>query len=124
MISIPIDDVHLGSTNSNQFTIWQREIPMSLLLDQTDTLRQRLETWYTTQKDIRLANDEPINWPNYILGILVELINRMNKISLPVGFNVVIISDVPCNKGVASSAALEIAVARAGSSKNIDQNLE
>lgn len=90
---------------------------MSLLIDRSDTLRKRLQTWYTKQEDSFLTLDEPIDWPNYIVGILAALIDRISGTTLPVGFNVVIVSDVPCNKGVASSAALEVAVACAGNLK-------
>lgn len=122
MISIQTDNVNSTSINPNRLTIWQREIPMSLLVDRTGTLRKRLETWYTKQEDSFLTLDEPIDWPNYIVGILAALIDRISGTTLPVGFNVVIVSDVPCNKGVASSAALEIAVACAGNLKIFEQS--
>lgn len=124
MMSIQTDNINSVSINPNRLTIWQREIPMSLLVDRTNTLRKRLETWYTKQEDRLLTPDEPIDWPNYILGILGTLIDRTNETTLPVGFNVIIISDVPCNKGVASSAALEVAVACAGTLKNLNRNFE
>lgn len=117
MISIQTDNINLKSIKQNKLTIWEREISMNLLLGPIDTLRKRLETWYNQQEDVLLSYDEPVNWPNYILGILAKLLDRMNKTFIPIGFNIVIISDVPCNKGVASSAALEVAVARAGNSK-------
>jgi len=117
MISIQTDSIKFDSINQNKLTIWEREIPMNLLLDHNHTLRKRLETWYNQQQDTLFSHDEPVNWPSYILGILAKLIDKINKTSIPIGFNVVIISDVPCNKGVASSAALEVAVARAGNSE-------
>jgi UTP--glucose-1-phosphate uridylyltransferase len=117
MISIQTDNIQFDSIDQNKLIIWEREIPMNLLLDHSHTLRKRLETWYNQQQDILLSHDEPVNWPSYILGILVKLMDKIDKTSIPIGFNVVIISDVPCNKGVASSAALEVAVARAGNSK-------
>lgn len=118
MISIQTDKIESNSIEQNKFSIWEREIPMSLLLDHSHTLRKRLEIWYHQQKDILLSPDEPVNWPSYILGILAKLIEQMNQTGISPGFNVVIISDVPCNKGVASSAALEVSVARAGNSKS------
>jgi galactokinase len=118
MISIQTDKIDLGSINQSKLIIWEREIPMNLLLDHSHTLRKRLETWYRQQQEISLAPDEPVNWPSYILGILAKLIEKTNQTAIPSGFNVVIISDVPCNKGVASSAALEVTVARAGISKS------
>jgi galactokinase len=117
MISIQTDSIKFDSINQNKLTVWEREIPMNLLLDHNHTLRKRLETRYNQEEDVLFSHDEPVNWPSYILGILAKLIDKINKASIPIGFNVVIISDVPCNKGVASSAALEIAVARAGNSK-------
>jgi len=117
MISIQTDNIQFDSIDQNKLIIWEREIPMNLLLDHSHTLRNRLETWYNQQQDILLSHDEPVNWPSYILGILVKLMDKIDNTSIPIGFNVVIISDVPCNKGVASSAALEVAVARAGNSK-------
>jgi galactokinase len=118
MISIQTDSIESNVINQNKLIIWEREIPMILLLDHTHTLRKRLEAWYHHQNDTLLSrDDEPANWPSYILGILAELIDKLDKTSIPTGLNVVIISDVPCNKGVASSAALEVAVARAGNTK-------
>lgn len=114
MMSIQINNIKLDSINPNKYTLWEREIPMNLLLDHKQTLRKRLETWYNQEQDNLSSSDEPINWPSYILGILSQLINKMNKTSIPMGFNIVIISDIPCNKGVASSAALEVTIARAG----------
>lgn len=113
MISIQMDRIELSSINSKEVIIWEREVPMNLILDRSQTLRQRLEEWYHQQIN-SISNDEPINWPNYIIGILSQLIDRMNKQPIPLGFNIVVISDVPSNKGVASSAALEIAIASAG----------
>ncbi|CAF1512592.1 unnamed protein product [Adineta steineri] len=121
MMSIQTDSIECNSINQNNLTVWEREIPMNLLRSHDQTLRERLETWYNQHQDTVLSNDEPTNWPSYILGILAELINKTNPTNTPIGFNVVIISDVPCNKGVASSAALEVAVARAASTcLNVD----
>jgi galactokinase len=117
MISIQADDIESDSINPNKLTIWEREIPMNLLLDHTHTLRNRLQAWYNEQQDTLFSHDEPMNWPSYILGILSELIDKKDETAIPIGFNIVIISDVPCNKGLASSAALEVAVARAGNSR-------
>jgi mevalonate kinase len=119
MISIQTDNIKSDLINQNKLIIWERKIPMNLLLDSSLSLRKRLELWYNQQRDTLLSQDEPVNWPNYILGILDELIKKTDKQSIPNGFNVVIISDVPCNKGVASSAALEVSVARAGNFQNV-----
>ncbi|CAF3526509.1 unnamed protein product [Rotaria socialis] len=124
MISIQTDCVDCETINKNNLTVWEREIPMNLLLDHTNTLRQRLENWYNQQQNSIPSNDEPINWPNYIVGILSQLIDKIDRAVIPIGFNIVIISDVPCNKGVASSAALEVAVARAASEcLNLDHSI-
>ncbi|UJR22629.1 hypothetical protein I4U23_025670 [Adineta vaga] len=117
LISIQTDNVEIKSINQHNLTIWDREIPMSILFDnQNETLRKRLETWYTQEQRTTIPHEEPVNWPSYIVGILAELIKKTESSILPVGFNIVVISDVPCNKGVASSAALEVAVARAACS--------
>ncbi|CAF5115639.1 unnamed protein product, partial [Rotaria magnacalcarata] len=113
MISIQTDCIDCEAISKNKLTVWEREIPMNLLLDHTNTLRQRLENWYNQQQNSMPSNDEPIDWPNYIVGILSQLLDKIDGTVMPIGFNIVIISDVPCNKGVASSAALEVAVARA-----------
>jgi galactokinase len=120
MISIQTDSIKSDSINQNKLIVWEREIPMHLLLDENNTLRRRLEIWYNQQENNLPSQDEPVNWPNYILGILAELMKKIDKTSIPIGFNVVIISDVPCNKGVASSAALEVSVARAGNFQSVD----
>lgn len=114
MISIQTDRIDVDTIKENKLVIWKREIPMSLLFDHTDTLKNRLDVLYDQQQSLLSTNDEPKYWPNYIVGILSELINKIDTQAIPMGFNVVIISDVPCNKGLASSAALEVAVANAG----------
>ena len=99
---------------TSAFTLWNREVPMDLLLDRTRSLRERLQSCYSEHHLSSLSPSEPVDWPSYILGVLVYLLDRIHRASMPRGFNVVIISDVPCNKGLASSAALEVAVAGAG----------
>jgi galactokinase len=102
MLSIQADSL----ISQNAFTVWNR--------DRTESLRERLKTWYDEQHLNTLSPSEPVNWPSYIRGVLAYLLDNNNLASPSRGFNVVIISDVPCNKGVASSAALEVAVAGAG----------
>ncbi|CAF0835752.1 unnamed protein product [Adineta ricciae] len=116
LTSIQADSINVESGDQNKLTIWNREIPMKLLFDhQNQSLRTRLETWYDQGEGTPVSQDEPINWPSYVIGILAELIKKSDKTRIPVGFNIVVVSDVPCNKGVASSAALEVAVASAAS---------
>ena len=64
--------------------------------------------------DHSIVTDEPPNWPSYIVGVIAYLLNTRGIAPIPSGLNVVVASDVPCNKGLASSAALEVSVARAG----------
>ena len=53
-----------------------------------------------------LAPIENINWPNYILGSVAQLVKRGISIR---GFNAVLKSDVPIGAGLSSSAAVECA---------------
>ena len=46
----------------------------------------------------------PLNWENYILGVMHELLNRTTKIA---GFDCIIQSNLPIGSGLSSSAALE-----------------
>jgi galactokinase len=48
----------------------------------------------------------PMDWPNYLLGIVDQLIKGGAKLS---GFNAVITGDVPLGAGLSSSAAVECA---------------
>lgn len=108
MMSIQKEDFQ----TDHRSLIWKREIPISLLCDNghSQSLRQRLDQWYRDS----IITDEPQNWPSYIMGIISYLMKRKNLIDIQSGLNIVIISDIPCNKGLASSAALEVSVARAG----------
>lgn len=92
-------------------TPWNRCLPMSLLHSDPKTLRENLKNYYCTNPVMR---DQPIDWPNYIVGILSKLLVLADSTVTPKGFNIVIVSDIPCNRGLASSAALEVAVASAG----------
>ncbi|MFD1632000.1 galactokinase [Pseudopedobacter beijingensis] len=47
------------------------------------------------------------NWPNFVLGVVDQLIKSGNEIG---GFNAVISGDVPLGAGMSSSAAMECAV--------------
>ncbi len=51
-----------------------------------------------------------LQWPNYILGVVDELIKRSLGVG---GFNLVVDGDIPEGAGLSSSAALECAVAYA-----------
>ena len=116
MISVQTDSLQSGSIDQSKCTLWERMIPANLLLNRGQTLRLRLQAKHDQQPE--MVQDESGHWPNYIMGILAELISRRDATSIPTGFNITIISDVPCNRGVASSAALEVSVARAGSLAN------
>lgn len=50
----------------------------------------------------------PLHWPNYILGVVQQLVNTHRKIQ---GFNLVFSGDIPQGAGLSSSAALECATA-------------
>lgn len=55
-----------------------------------------------------LAPVQPMNWPNYILGVVAQF----QKKNIPLkGFNAVLMSDVPIGAGLSSSAAIECATA-------------
>lgn len=109
MMSIPKESFH---TDAPSIT-WTREIPTTLLRALSpSTLRERLDHWYSQS----MVVGEPPNWPSYIMGVIGYLLQRANLIDTFSGLNVLIVSDVPCNKGLASSAALEVSLARAGKS--------
>ncbi len=55
-----------------------------------------------------LKRDDEINWPNYVIGIVANLINRGLELK---GVDIFIKSDVPLGAGLSSSAAFEIATA-------------
>lgn len=60
----------------------------------------------------RLVNRDPgVRWTAYVLGVLYWL--QKFRGPLPGGLTVLIESDVPLNKGVSSSAAVEVAVMKA-----------
>lgn len=68
----------------------------------------------TTEKAVRaLVNLNPaIRWTAYVLGSFY-LLRRLRPDRVTRGANVYIASDVPLNKGVSSSAAIEVAVMKA-----------
>lgn len=53
---------------------------------------------------------EPMNWPNYILGVIAQFQKRNVVIK---GLNAVLLSEVPIGAGLSSSAAIECATAYA-----------
>jgi galactokinase len=68
----------------------------------------------TTVEQVRalVGRDEGVRWTAYVLGVFHWL--RENHLAqVRVGMNVWIRSDVPLNKGVSSSAAVEVAVMKA-----------
>ena len=79
-----------------------------------DLLRDRLDRWDHQS----IVTDEPQNWPNYIIGVIAYLLDARDTVPIPSGLNILVASDIPCNKGLASSAALEVSVARAGIRRN------
>jgi galactokinase len=58
------------------------------------------------QTDIHQLKPSDKIWPNYILGVVDQLLKKNYKIS---GFNLVIGGDVPIGSGLSSSAAVECA---------------
>jgi galactokinase len=63
------------------------------------------ETFSATILNIKPVGDT--SWPNYIVGAAAQL---LKKGFLSVGFNAVLVSDVPIGAGLSSSAAVESAV--------------
>lgn len=51
------------------------------------------------------------SWANYVLGVLIEL--KKDGIAVPSGFELTLESDLPSGAGMSSSAAVELATARA-----------
>jgi galactokinase len=68
----------------------------------------------TTEEAVRsLVNREPgVRWTAYVLGLFHLLQQRFPQ-QLDRGASVYIVSDVPLNKGVSSSASVEVAVMKA-----------
>lgn len=62
----------------------------------------------TYSTDTEHINPAPIQWPNYILGVVDQLQKQGHLIG---GFNLVIDGDIPLGAGLSSSAAVECAVA-------------
>lgn len=58
--------------------------------------------------DIENIKTAPIQWPNYILGVVDQLQKNGHVVG---GFNLVIDGDIPIGAGLSSSAAVECAVA-------------
>lgn len=58
---------------------------------------------------------QPVNWPNYILGVVAQFQKRGISVK---GFNAVLLSEVPIGAGLSSSAAIECATAYALNSMN------
>ena len=57
--------------------------------------------------DLQLLNPSTIEWENYILGVLDQIVQRTDKLK---GFDCVIESKLPMGSGVSSSAALELSL--------------
>lgn len=75
---------------------------------------------YSCELDSRLELDgsapivrqeKDVSWTNYVLGVLVEL--RKLGVAVPMGFEMTLESDLPFGAGMSSSAAVELATARA-----------
>jgi len=67
---------------------------------------------YQERYEIELADRAPTDshWPNYILGVVDQLIQREHAVQ---GFNLYIDGDIPLGAGLSSSAAVECATALA-----------
>jgi galactokinase len=67
---------------------------------------------YQERYEIELADRAPTDshWPNYILGVVDQLIQRGHAVQ---GFNLYIDGDIPLGAGLSSSAAVECATALA-----------
>lgn len=64
------------------------------------------------QYEVRLEDIRPLQhrWPNYILGVVDQLIKRGHPVS---GFNAVVQGNIPMGAGMSSSAAIECATVMA-----------
>lgn len=60
------------------------------------------------QLDLKTIEPSKVEWENYILGVLNEIIKRTDKLS---GFDCVLESSLPSGSGLSSSAALECGLA-------------
>lgn len=122
LISVHVED--FASLNDSkiidqQYITWKRLIPSEILFEDSmicsnRTLRDRLNE---IKFESNVQNHEPKHWPNYIIGVLHGLFLAVEEIdvsSLPfkttTGVTIVLVSDIPPNSGLASSAALETSV--------------
>ncbi len=94
------DRIVLVNPQMSQFG-WQERVEFALT-DLTSETRVR-----------ELVNRQPeVRWTAYVLGIFYYLLHRRSE-PIRTGATVYIASDVPLNKGVSSSAAVEVAVMKA-----------
>lgn len=77
-----------------------------------DTVIKLISIDFDEQYEVRLEDIKPLQhrWPNYILGVVDQLIKRRYFVG---GFNAVIQGDIPIGAGMSSSAAIECATALA-----------
>lgn len=75
-----------------------------------DSLIRLYSEEYQDLVELQLSDLKPManRWPNYILGVAAQMINRGHSLS---GFDLVINGDVPLGAGLSSSAAVECATA-------------
>lgn len=80
--------VAIQKRNDNNISLYSNEF------------EQLFETHLTTLKPSSLR------WPNYILGVVAQLINKSDSLN---GFNLILTGNIPIGAGLSSSAAVECA---------------
>lgn len=76
----------------------------------TDDVLHLYSIEFKESYEVNLSNVQPapISWPNYILGVVDQLLKNGYALS---GFNIMLDGDVPIGAGLSSSAAVECATA-------------
>lgn len=91
-------------------TAIEKKIIFKFQKNSSDTICNMYSKSFDTGFELDLAKltRSPIEWENYILGVLYEISKRTSKLS---GFDCVIETNLPSGSGLSSSAALECGLA-------------
>ncbi len=91
-------------------TAIDKKITFRLKKNNSKTICNIYSARYDSYLQINLnhINKSDIEWENYLLGVLFELVSKTDQIK---GFDCIIESDLPSGSGISSSAALECGLA-------------
>jgi L-arabinokinase len=112
-----LKDAFYGDSQDQKSEVRRATIPSKVLWGGSD-IRSRL----TTKSQLRASLER--DWPSYLVGVIHAALERQsvgaerfananNPSKLPAGVCVTVVSDLPWNAGLASSAAVEISTALA-----------